>query len=331
MRKANQVKYAGKIEGTKLIFAGAAFLLVISSLVACDNDSNNRSKNSGGAGSEKGAISYNLAWEDDRPASLSATLVLHSGEACVDYGIELIAADVFDPTNTVVASDSWPCPDHEGIVDEVPAGEGYSLIVEGIVNSGDIDWRGEVPGIEVTEGETTDAGTVIMLYVGDDDTSPQIISTDPVDSRICVPTDAVITATFSEKMISSTVNESTFTLESGTGPISGIVAYEPSTQTASFTPDTFLSFAEDYTATISKEVKDMAGNNLEDDFSWSFTTVYAGDYDLDCDVDGKDLHTFSSAYAAESPAADLNDDGEVNAQDLQIFSMNYGFFADAGI
>ena len=57
-----------------------------------------------------------------------------------------------------------------------------------------------------------------------------------------------------------------------------------------------------------------AGIKLEDAFSRRFTAVYAGDYDTDCDVDGKDLHTFSSAYAAKSPAADLNGDGEVNAE-----------------
>jgi hypothetical protein len=41
---------------------------------------------------------------------------------------------------------------------------------------------------------------------------------------------------------------------------------------ATFTPVTALVNGTTYTATITTEVKDLAGNSLQENFSWSFTT-----------------------------------------------------------
>jgi hypothetical protein len=250
--------------------------------------------------------------------------VLHSDDACVDYGIELITADIFDAANTAVTSDSWPCPDYQDTIDEVPAGSRYSLIVEGTVGSGDVDWRGEAADIIVAAGETTDVGFVIMIYVGDDETSPQVVSTDPLDEAVCAPVDAVITAVFSEAMIAASINESTFILKIGPNKVNGKVTYEPSAKAATFTPDNYLSPSELFTATITTGAQDMAGNPITEEVSWSFTTTDASDYDMDCDVDGIDLAIFASAYEAGSPEADLNDDGEINSADVEMFSRVFG-------
>ena len=79
------------------------------------------------------------------------------------------------------------------------------------------------------------------------------------------------------------------------------------------------------------EHQGLARNQMAETVSWSFTTNYAGDYDNDCDVDGDDLSTFSSAYAAGSPEANLNDGGEVNAEDVELFSMGFGHSANVTI
>ena len=42
--------------------------------------------------------------------------------------------------------------------------------------------------------------------------------------------------------------------------------------TATFTPTTALDYNKTYTATITTGAKDLLGNALEDDYSWSFTT-----------------------------------------------------------
>lgn len=316
-RKQNEVRMQDhRFEYRLFCFA---LCLAIFFLYACSG-----SGGSDGTDSGNGSVSFALKWEDNVSASVFRAARSPSGDVCVDYGIELIAADVFDTKNTAVASDSWPCSDHQGILNEVPAGTGYSLIIEGIPDSGDADWRGEIAGITVTAEENTDAGTVTMVYVGDDATPPDVMSTNPFSEKDCVPLDTVITAVFSEAMVSASVNESTFILKNGTITMSGTVTYEPSTQAATFTPYNNLSLFNRYTATITTEVEDMAGNQMAEEVTWSFTTAYAGDYDSDCDVDGSDLSTFVSAYEAGSSDADLNDDGDVNAEDIEDFCRNFG-------
>src|SRR5207249_3325118 len=74
----------------------------------------------------------------------------------------------------------------------------------------------------------------------------------------------------SEAMDASTINTSTFTLKQGTTPVAGTVNY--SGVTATFTPAANLVPLTTYTATISTGAKDLAGNALASDMSWSFTT-----------------------------------------------------------
>jgi hypothetical protein len=322
------MKFSNKGIDQGFVFFSTAVCLVYFFLITGCGDSDHHSESSEGAGSDTGSISYTLRLADAPPASFSGARALLNGDACADYGIELITADVFDAANAAVSSDSWPCPDHPGIIEEVPPGSSYSLIVEGTVASGNIDWRGEKSGITVTAGENTDVGFIVLFYVGDDDTPPQVITTDPADAEICVPTNSIITAKFSEDMVSATLNESTFTIANGAVPVTGIVNYDPTSRTAAFTPDNVFSFATGYTVTISEKVEDIAGNNMANDVSWHFTTAYAGDYDTDCDVDGEDLSVFSIAYADGSLEADLTRDGVVTTQDVMEFSMNYGQTAD---
>jgi hypothetical protein len=67
-----------------------------------------------------------------------------------------------------------------------------------------------------------------------------------------------------------TLNASTFTLKRGSAEMDGTVAY--SGLTATFHPANILSAETLYTATISSDAKDLAGNTLAADKEWSFTT-----------------------------------------------------------
>src|SRR5437016_3623460 len=71
-------------------------------------------------------------------------------------------------------------------------------------------------------------------------------------------------------MDASSVITSCFTLELCTTPVAGTVSY--SGVTATFTPAANLAPLTTYTATISTGAKDLAGNALASDMSWSFTT-----------------------------------------------------------
>jgi hypothetical protein len=84
-----------------------------------------------------------------------------------------------------------------------------------------------------------------------------------------------ISATFSEAMDPSTIIVSTFLLKQGTTPVSGLVSYAG--LTATFDPATDLASNTTYTATITTGAKDLAGNALQSDFVWNFTTGQISD------------------------------------------------------
>lgn len=108
-------------------------------------------------------------------------------------------------------------------------------------------------------------------------TSPTVTSTTPVDNATSVPVNTNVTATFSEAMDASTINATNFTLkDSNNVAVLGTVA--ASGVTATLTPSA-LSSNTSYTATITTGVKDLAGNAMGSNKSWSFTTgspVFAG-------------------------------------------------------
>ena len=108
-------------------------------------------------------------------------------------------------------------------------------------------------------------------------TSPTVILTIPASGATSVPTNQIITATFSEGMDSGTITApGTFTVAvSGVGgaAVLGTVSYAGST--ATFTPTANLAPSTQFTATITNAAKDLSGNALIAGAvpnPWSFTT-----------------------------------------------------------
>ncbi len=101
-------------------------------------------------------------------------------------------------------------------------------------------------------------------------TAPMVISTDPANNDVDVELNKIVTATFSEPMDASTINNNTFTLKQGINLVKGKITYLGST--ATFTPDEAFLPGALYTGTISKEVKNPAGTSLTADYIWYFTT-----------------------------------------------------------
>ncbi|MFN0083553.1 MAG: Ig-like domain-containing protein, partial [Ferruginibacter sp.] len=109
--------------------------------------------------------------------------------------------------------------------------------------------------------------------VAPDTIPPRVIATDPNNSDTNVLVTKVISAIFSKVMNPATINATTFTLRIGTTPVTGVVTYTGSN--ASFTPITSLSYNTTYIATITTGARDMAGNALVNNYTWSFTTGLA--------------------------------------------------------
>ena len=112
-----------------------------------------------------------------------------------------------------------------------------------------------------------------------DTTAPTVTSTSPVAGATGVAVTANVTGTFSEAMDASTVASSTFTL---TPAASGAVSLDSTGKTATLNPGADLAAGTVYTATIkggTSGVKDLAGNALASDKTWTFTTAPAGTAD----------------------------------------------------
>ncbi|MCP4113332.1 MAG: hypothetical protein GY749_48680, partial [Desulfobacteraceae bacterium] len=103
-----------------------------------------------------------------------------------------------------------------------------------------------------------------------DTTPPTVSSTSPENGAESVSADSAVIVTFSEPMLSDTVTGATFSLSYGTDDVAGTVTYNGTTGT--FTPDEILAYNTNYTAMITSDAKDLAGNPLENDYTWSFTT-----------------------------------------------------------
>jgi peptidoglycan-N-acetylglucosamine deacetylase len=113
-----------------------------------------------------------------------------------------------------------------------------------------------------------------------DKTPPTVSTVAPANNATGVAVVSNVEATFSEAMNASTINTSTFTLvKTGTTtPVAAQVSYDPATTKATLDPQADLDPGATYTATVKggkKGVKDLAGNGLRSDSTWSFTTAAA--------------------------------------------------------
>src|SRR5689334_8425923 len=99
---------------------------------------------------------------------------------------------------------------------------------------------------------------------------PEVTSTNPANLATSVSINTTVSAKFNEAMDAATINNSTFLLSQGTVNIPVIVSYRDSM--AIFTPSTVLALNTTYTGTITKGVKDSAGNSMVSNYVWTFTT-----------------------------------------------------------
>lgn len=119
-------------------------------------------------------------------------------------------------------------------------------------------------------GMASDYSWIFTTGINADITSPAVSNTNPINGAIDVPINDVITVTFGEAMDVSTMNTATFVVNDGSSNISGTVTY--SGKTTTFTPLNNLFPFTDYTVTIDTGVKDLAGNAMTSDYTWSFVT-----------------------------------------------------------
>jgi YVTN family beta-propeller protein len=100
-------------------------------------------------------------------------------------------------------------------------------------------------------------------------TVPTVTSTIPANAATDVSRSTTIQATFSDIMDATTINSSTFLMSGG---VTGTVTYNSANKIATFKPLNDLSKDTTYTITLTTGIRNVMGNALASNYTWSFTT-----------------------------------------------------------
>ncbi|HVY73181.1 MAG TPA: N,N-dimethylformamidase beta subunit family domain-containing protein, partial [Puia sp.] len=116
---------------------------------------------------------------------------------------------------------------------------------------------------------------------GPDVTPPVVSFTSPANLASDINVNSAASVTFDERIDPTTISGATVYLKDGLGNlIPATVSYTDGSRTATLIPSASLNFSSVYTATIvggatDPRVKDLAGNALANNYTWSFTTAAA--------------------------------------------------------
>ena len=131
------------------------------------------------------------------------------------------------------------------------------------------------------DGNTDEPDETCPAPTEEDTTAPKVTDVVPMDGEQNVATGTNVETAFSEAMNPDTINTSTFILtnQDSSTPVEATVVYEtynPTYSVAWLYPKSELASNTTYTATIkggASGAKDEAGNALEQDYTWTFTTA----------------------------------------------------------
>jgi hypothetical protein len=102
-----------------------------------------------------------------------------------------------------------------------------------------------------------------------DTTGPKVIATSPGDGDSSVALNALVTVTFDEDIDPLSITGSSFYLS---GNVPGTITY--GSRSAALNPDSDFQYGTTYTATVTTAVTDVAGNHMDSNYTWSFTTAF---------------------------------------------------------
>src|SRR5215212_2099962 len=140
-------------------------------------------------------------------------------------------------------------------------------------------------------GRSGPNSNVAVLEYAPDTTAPTVSGTAPQAGATGVALGANVDATFSAAMDASTItnattgvsNTFTLTKQGATTPLAATVSYDAAAKKATLDPSANLEANTTYTATVkggAGGAKDLAGNPLASDKTWSFTTATAASNNL---------------------------------------------------
>lgn len=163
---------------------------------------------------------------------------------------------------------------------------------------------------------------------GFDKTGPSVVSVEPSNNKTSVSTLTALSVTFSEKLDSTTISSSSFTLRRGASVVSGTVSYTGTT--ATFKPANELEGNTVYTGTIKTGVKDLAGNTIDSVFMWSFTTGAVIDTRAPSIISVNPLPNATAVPLSGKITVTFNEEVKSESVSLSSFILNRGITAIPG-
>lgn len=115
-------------------------------------------------------------------------------------------------------------------------------------------------------------GTDSITVTRNDTLAPEVSSVDPADGSTGIALDTSITVAFSEQIITSTIDDSSFYLtDIDDRKLSALITSNDTG--AVLLPDAILQHSSIYNVYVTTAVTDQTGKPLADTFQWSFTSV----------------------------------------------------------
>jgi hypothetical protein len=210
-------------------------------------------------------------------------------------------ADVLDLSSRSLASARWTTPKYpstsnvqglridfhggpflcsEEVCDYITIGRYFDNTSTDVCASG--PGPGLIESIKFVNGQSVDFEWVKRLLgcPTPDTKAPTVTNVVPADGEQNVTTETYVETTFHEPMDPDTINTSTFILtqQDSSTPVEATVGYDSydlDYSVAWLYPNSELAPNTTYTATIkggASGAKDIAGNALQEDYSWTFTT-----------------------------------------------------------
>ncbi len=121
-----------------------------------------------------------------------------------------------------------------------------------------------------------EAGILFQTEPPPDIYPPRVVAASPVVGATDVPLDATIDVIFDEEIQKATLNLFTFTVSEEETNVYGAIEYQRGEKKGTFKPKETLTHGTLYNVKIFN-IKDIAGNRMEETFVWSFMTIPAPD------------------------------------------------------
>ena len=163
---------------------------------------------------------------------------------------------------------------------------------------------------------------------GTDVSAPVVSSVFPANNAISVATGINCTVLFSEPMNSAMITTSTIILKQGTTTVPGTVTY--SGVTATFTPSSQLAANTLYTGTVTTGVRDVAGNAMASNYTWSFTTAADADVIAPTVISVTPLANATAVATNIKPSVTFSEAMKGSSITSSTFTLKQGVTAIAG-